>query len=143
MCHGDSLSVSRNTCPLLQVADAESAFLKQLNTVAQDAARVRALLDSVLPPDVSKWQLTHDCQQLLVHSLALARTLKQQKEVGGGGGVRAVCVFVCACCDGDTVCAALLAHLRVSPHHAPREVDAGTRPAAMHTGCVCAGGQLG
>jgi hypothetical protein len=68
----------------LQVAEAEAAFLKQVATVATDAAQLKALVDSVVPEDVAKWQLAADIQQLRKDTHGLSRGLRQQKEVSWG-----------------------------------------------------------
>jgi hypothetical protein len=70
-----------HTHTLVQVAEAEAAFLQQLNSVATEAATVQALFDAVVPQDVAQWQLTADIQQLRKESHGLARTLRSQKEV--------------------------------------------------------------
>lgn len=66
---------------VVQVAEAEAAFLKQVATVASDAAQLRALVDTVVPKDVAKWQMAADIQQLRKDTHGLARTLRQQKAV--------------------------------------------------------------
>lgn len=68
-------------CLLLQVAEAEAAFLKQVATVATDAAQLKALVDTVVPRDVAKWQVAADIQQLRKDTHGPARTLRQQKAV--------------------------------------------------------------
>lgn len=65
----------------LQVAEAEAAFLKQVATVATDAAQLKALVDTVVPKDVAKWQVAADIQQLRKDTHGLSRGLRQQKEV--------------------------------------------------------------
>jgi hypothetical protein len=66
------------------VTDAEKAFLGQLHTVATAAAEVKALMEAVVPKDVAKWQMTADIQQLRKEAQGMSRTLRQQKQVGGG-----------------------------------------------------------
>jgi hypothetical protein len=66
---------------LLQIADVEAAFLKQVGTVATEAAQVKALMEAVVPKDVAKWQMTADIQQLRKTAQDMSRTLRQQKEV--------------------------------------------------------------
>jgi hypothetical protein len=73
------------------VADAEAAFLQQLNNVATEAAQLQALVDAVVPKDVAQWQRTADIQQLRKESHGLARTLRTQKEV------RPTALAVCLC----------------------------------------------
>lgn len=68
-------------CDCVQIADVEAAFLKQLGTVATEAAQVKALMEAVVPKDVAKWQMIADIQQLRKEAQDMSRTLRQQKEV--------------------------------------------------------------
>ena len=72
----------------MQVAEAEAAFLKQLSTVATNAAQLAALMGRVVPADISTWQVTTDIQQLRKESQGLSRTLRRQKEVRGEEGTQ-------------------------------------------------------
>lgn len=74
----------------MQVTDAEKAFLGQLHTVATAAAEVKALMDAVVPRDVSKWQMAADIQQLRKEAQAMSHTMRQQKQVGGSAIIAAV-----------------------------------------------------
>lgn len=71
-------------------------FLKQLNTVATEAAQLRALMDQVVPKDMAAWQMSTDIQGLRKDTQSLGRTLRQQKEVSVQGSWARCCrVLLC------------------------------------------------
>ncbi len=66
---------------MMQVAEAEAAFLLSLHAVARMAAEMQQLITRVVPADVASWPAAVQTQQLRQEAGQLAAKHREQKQV--------------------------------------------------------------